>query len=247
MSSQFDRTHLASFSSWFPKAPIIYENNQMVLITVRTSPNVLRALVPDLLAVKAESHLSIYVSKLNITHPRPGTYGEAGILIPVSFRGTHGSYMPVLYLDQVRPIIIGREVWGFPKFPADVRLAVDDRVVHASVVVEKTSLIDATLSLDKPIEPTRAFPSPVFLLKAIPSATGGSAYDVKQLTTAVLRNSVFSQVWPGQVTLQLQSTPADPLGEIPILAIVDAVYTIGGFALDYGEVLFDYLLEDGKK
>jgi acetoacetate decarboxylase len=77
--------------------------------------------------------------------------------------------------------------------------------------------------------------------------TGGSAYDVKQLTTAVLRNSVFDQVWPGQATLQLQSTPADPLGEIPILAIVDAVYTIGGFALDYGEVLFDYLLEDRKK
>jgi acetoacetate decarboxylase len=219
----------------------------MVLITVRTSPDVLRALVPDLLAVNADSHLSIYVSKLNITHPRPGTYGEAGVLIPASFRGTHGSYMPVLYLDQVRPIIIGREVWGFPKFPADVHLAVGDGAVHASVVVETTALIDATLRLDKPIEPTRGLPSPVFLLKAIPSVTGGSAYDVKQLTTAVLRNSVFDQVWPGQATLQLQSTPADPLGEIPILAIVDAVYTIGGFALDYGEVLFDYLLEDRKK
>jgi acetoacetate decarboxylase len=66
---------------------------------------------------------------------------------------------------------------------------------------------------------------------------------VKQLTTAVLRDEINKEVCPGDVTLRLGSTPSDPLGEIPVLEIVNSLYFIGGFVLDYGRVVHDYLKE----
>jgi acetoacetate decarboxylase len=66
-------------------------------------------------------------------------------------------------------------------------------------------------------------------------------YDVKCLTTAVLRDEMNSEMRPGKATLRLGSAASDPLGEIPVLEVVSGVYYIGGFAIDYGRVVYDYL------
>ena len=152
--------------------------------------------------------------------------------------------MPILYLDKTLPITIGREVWGFPKFQADFGLEVETGVVHASVVKEGTTLIDATLHVGEPVPPTASPPASIFLLKSIPSAEKSSMYDVKQLNTAVIRGGMDSEVRPGEATLRLGSTASDPLGMIPVLEVVSGVYTVGGFVLDYGEVVHNYLTEE---
>ena len=149
--------------------------------------------------------------------------------------------MPVLYLDKALTITPGREIWGFPKFQADFNFEVKDSVVRARVVTEGVTLIDATLHLGKPIIPNVLPTSSIFLMKSIPSAKGNSTYDVKQLTTAVLRDRKNSEVYPGEATLRLGSTASDPLGMIPVIEIVSGVYTIGKFVLDFGEVVYDYM------
>ena len=67
---------------------------------------------------------------------------------------------------------------------------------------------------------------------------------MKQLNTAVIRGGMDSEVRPGEATLRLGSTASDPLGMIPVLEVVSGVYTIGGFVLDYGEVVHNYLTEE---
>jgi len=244
MSIRFEGTYLSSTTPPYAMPPLIYANNQMLSVTFKTPPNVLRALVPEPLVVNADNLMTIYIGKLNIIDPEPISYYEAGILIPVSYEETKGSYMPILYLDKALPITIGREIWGFPKFQADLSLEVESGIVYASVMKEETKLIDATLHMAEPVPSNTSPPGSIFVLKSIPSAKGSSMYDVKQLTTAIIRDGVSSEVYPGEVTLHLGSTALNPLEMIPVLEIVSGVYTIGGFVLDYGEVVYDYLAEE---
>jgi acetoacetate decarboxylase len=215
----------------------------MLAIIIRTSPALLKALVPEPLAPNSDGQMIIYVGALNVVHPMRFGYYEAGIMIPSSDGCEDGVYMPVLYLDKALPIVVGREVWGYPKYQADLSLKEEAGVVRATVITEETSLIDATLHLGPPVTPMNVSPGTFFLMKKVPSVKGAGAHDVKQLTTAVLRDEINKEVRPGDATLRLGSTPSDPLGKIPVLEIVNSLYFIGGFVLDYGRVAHDYLKE----
>ena len=241
MPNQFKGTHLSSQAPHYPMPPLTYEKNRMLAIVIKTSPKVLRALVPEPLFVNPDGRLIIYVGELNIVSPCQASYYEAGIMIPASDGHEEGVYMPVLYLDKTLPIVIGREVWGYPKFQAELSLREESGVVHARVKSEGTSLIDATLHLGDPIPPTNMSPHTIFLMKMIPSVQEPSAYDVKQLTTAVLRDEVRQEMYPGEGTLKLGSTESDPLGKIPVLEIEACSFFTGGFVLDYGRVVYNFL------
>ena len=78
-------------------------------------------------------------------------------------------------------------------------------------------------------------------MKRIPSGTNSTEYDIKQLTSAVLRDEIQKEVRPGDATLRLGSTVTDPLERIPVLDIVKGIYCTGGFVLDYGRIVHDYL------
>ena len=109
---------------------------------------------------------------------------------------------------------------------------------------EGTTLIDASLRLGEAVPPTESSPGQVFVLKSIPSARRSTTLDVKQLTSALIRDRKNAEVHPGEATLQLDSTASDPLGMIPVVEIMGGVYSKGGFVLDYGEILYDYLAEE---
>jgi acetoacetate decarboxylase len=241
MSNLFEGTHLSSRTPPYPLPPYTYEGNRMLIVVARTSPDLLRALVPEPLVVNPAGQMFIYVGDLNLVAPVHVGYHEAGIMIPASDGREEGVYLPVLYLDQALPIVVGREVWGYPKFQAVIDLVEEAAVVRASVRSEGTSLIDATLRLGAPVPPANMSPRTMFLLKRIPSVTGPSSLDVRRLTTAVLRDEKCTEMRPGDVTLRLGSTALDPLGTIPLLEVVNGFYIKGGFVLDHGRVVHDYL------
>ena len=243
MTSQFERTHLSSSTAPYPLPPLTYENNRMLAIMFRTSQEVLRDLVPEPLVVNPDGHMIIYIGALNVVSPVSVSYLEAGIMIPSTDGREEGVYLPVLYLDKALPIVVGREVWGFPKFQADLSLQEKAGVVHARVVSEEISLIDAVLRMGAPIPPPVLSPGTFFLMKRVPSVTAPTVYDVKQLTTAVLRDEIQQEVRPGEATLRLGSTATDPLERIPVIDIVQGVYCTGGFVLDYGRIVHNYLAE----
>ena len=96
------------------------------------------------------------------------------------------------------------------------------------------------------VPPSEPFPGHVFLLKSIPSVRRNTGPDVKQLTSVLVRDRTNTEVYSGEATLRLGSTASDPLGMMPVVEIVDAVYHKGAMVLDYGEILYDYLAEDSQ-
>ena len=241
---QFAGTHLSYHRPAFPMPPYTYKNSKSLLISIHTTPEVLRAMLPNPLKANSESLLWVYIGLFNIVEPIQFSYYEAGIMIPASHGGIEGSYMPVLYLDQTLPITMGREVWGFPKFDAQVTLTEESGTISADVSSQATPLIKAEIRLaERENPPIVEAPTQVFLLKSIPSVHQNASPDVKQLCTAVLRDQVYTEWHPGVATLTFDSTTDDPLGAIPIVETISGVYYTRDFVLDYGKVVYDYLTE----
>ena len=67
---------------------------------------------------------------------------------------------------------------------------------------------------------------------------------MKQLV-AVPPGSQAKEYYSGKGNLVLKSSDLDPLGEIPILEILNIGFSVEDLVLDHGEVLLDYLKESG--
>jgi acetoacetate decarboxylase len=199
-------------------------------------------MVPEPLVPNPESIMNILVIDQHIIHPEKIIYLEAILSVPVSHDGLAASYMPVLYLDKVIPIIGGREIWGYSKVEAEIQMSIKDKIASATVVRNGTTLIDMKVQLGEPVVPIPKMQNnPNINLKLIPSVKKGAPPDVKQLTTTVSRNVKTHLLRNGSGKLVLGSLPSDPLGTIPVVDIVDARYMERDFVLDYGDVVYDYL------
>jgi acetoacetate decarboxylase len=226
--------------------PFTYEGSRVVSVDFRTSPEVLRALVPEPLVPNAAGELSAVIVHHHIVAPGTLSYYEAFLAIPVSHEGVAGQYIPVLYLDEAAAITGGREIWGFSKFGAEIQIVEEEGQVHASVQSLGVTLIDISVRPGDPLVPIPETPNaPIFNVKLIPSVEKGAPPDVLQLTATTLGNPKFTELRPGVGTLDFGSTPTDPLGRINVLEVLRAACYQYGFILDYGEVVYDYLAEGG--
>ncbi|MFT4615219.1 MAG: acetoacetate decarboxylase [Bacteroidia bacterium] len=235
----FKGTCLDVESAAYAVPPYQYRDNEMFTLKIEVDPAYLRALVPAPMQVNADNIMAIYVGWLHVVEPKKITYGEAGIMIPVSLGDRVGTYMPVLYLDEVELLTAGREVWGFPKFRGEVAFERSENAVRASVSEGDVVLIDMQMDFEKQGESVPVYDREHFLLKSIPSVTG-DGYDVRQINSCKVRNDHRKEIWEGQAELNLRSTPTSPLGDIPVTRIISSVYTVGDIVLDKGEVIYRY-------
>ena len=97
----------------FPPGPYRFFNREYFIITYRTDPDALAAVVPEPLEVTEPVVKYEFIRMPNSTGF--GDYTETGQVIPVRFKGEEGVYVHSMYLDDEGPIAGGRELWGFPK------------------------------------------------------------------------------------------------------------------------------------
>src|ERR1700743_338586 len=97
----------------FPPGPYRFFNREYFVITYRTDPEALAAVVPEPLEVAEPVVKYEFIRMPDSTGF--GDYTETGQVIPVRFKGEEGAYTHAMYLDDDAPIAGGREVWGFPK------------------------------------------------------------------------------------------------------------------------------------
>src|SRR3954466_12235935 len=107
----------------FPRGPYRFFNREYFIITYRTDPEALAAVVPEPLEMAAPIVKYEFIRMPDSTGF--GDYTESGQVLPVSFRGKPGAYTHAMYLDDESPIAGGRELWGFPKKLASPKLTVE--------------------------------------------------------------------------------------------------------------------------
>jgi acetoacetate decarboxylase len=97
----------------FPPGPYRFFNREYFIVTYRTDPEALAAVVPEPLEVAEPLVKYEFIRMPDSTGF--GDYTETGQVIPVRFKGEDGVYVHSMYLDDEGPIAGGRELWGFPK------------------------------------------------------------------------------------------------------------------------------------
>ena len=225
----------------FPPGPYRFVNREFFIISYRTDPEALRAVIPAPLEMTDPIVKFEFIRMPDSTGF--GDYTESGQVIPVSFRGQKGGYVHSMYLNDHAPIAAGRELWGFPKKLAYPELRVEKDTLGGVLRYGPVPVAVATMgykhrTLDHgPILESLLAPS--FLLKIIPHVDGTPR--ICELVRYYLEDVTVTGAWSGPAGLELFQHALAPVAALPVLEVLGAVHIISDLTLGLGEVVHDYL------
>jgi len=227
----------------FPKGPYRFYDREFLIITYRTDPEVLRALVPEPLEVDLDNPLVKYEFIRMPDSTGFGDYTESGQVIPVSFRGRSGSYTHAMFLDDEAPIAGGRELWGFPKKLAKPVLKTETDTLLGTLDYGSVRIATATMGYKHApanLEQVRAsLDAPNFLIKIIPHVDG--TLRICELVEYQLEEVNLKWAFTGPAGLTLAMHALAPIAELPVRSIVSALHFKADLTLGLGKVVHDYL------
>ena len=227
----------------FPVGPYRFINREYLIITYRTDPEKLRAVVPEPLQVDEPLVKYEFIRMPESTGF--GDYTETGQVIPVSFQGRKGGYTHCMFLNDHPPIAGGRELWGFPKKLASPSLRAEIDTLVGTLDYGPVRVATATMGYkhrSADLQAVKAaLSAPNFLLKIIPHVDGGPR--ICELVEYYLEDIQIKGAWTGPAALSLNAHALAPVAELPVLEVLSAVHILADLTLGLGEVVHDYLAE----
>jgi len=227
----------------FPKIDFKFFNREFLIITYETDMDALRAVVPEPLKVVSPIVKYEFIRMADSTGF--GDYTESGQVIPVEYNGQKGSYVHSMYLDDLAPIVGGREIWGFPKKYAKPTLSVDVDTLLGTLKYNSVDVAIGTMGykyypIDTAALAKAMMEEPNFLLKIIPHVDGRTAR-VCELVKYYLEDVVVKEAYTGQAALQLFQHALAPIADLPVKKVLGGTHIISDVKLGFGEVVYDYL------
>ena len=225
----------------FPPGPYRFVNREYFIVTYRTDPAALRAVVPEPLAIAEPLVKYEFIRMPDSTGF--GDYTESGQVIPVNFEGQSGGYVHAMYLDDEAPIAGGRELWGFPKKLASPSLTVEKDTLLGVLKYGSVPVALATMGYKHKALDTAAIASalvaPNFLLKIVPHVDGTAR--ICELVRYFCEDVTVKGAWSGPAALQLFQHALAPVAQLPVLDVVSGVHIVADLTLGLGTVIHDYL------
>ena len=225
----------------YPRGPYKFYNREFIVISYRTDPDALRAVVPEPLEVVGDTVNYEFIRMPDSTGF--GNYTESGQVIPVTFRGWSGSYTHCMFLDDEAPIAGGRELWGFPKKLGSPTLRTEADCLLGTLDYGSVRVATGTMGYKHEAADQAAVLSsleqPNFLLKIIPHVDGTPR--ICELVEYHLQDIALKGAWTGPAALELTSHALAPVAQLPVLEIVSAVHLVADLTLGLGSVVHDYL------
>jgi acetoacetate decarboxylase len=225
----------------YPKAPYRFVNREYMIITYRTDPEALRALVPEPLQVEAPLVKYEFIRMPDSTGF--GDFTETGQVIPVSFRGRKGGYSHCMFLNDEGPLAGGRELWGFPKKLANPSLKTEIDTLVGTLDYGPVRVVTGTMGYKHKILDHAAIAAslaaPNFLLKIIPHVDGTAR--ICEIVEYYLEDVTIKGAWTGPGALALSPHAMAPVAELPVLEVMSSVHILADLTLGLGKVVHDYL------
>ena len=225
----------------YPPGPYRFTNREYLIITYRTDPEKLRAIVPEPLLPDGDTVNYEFIRMPDSTGF--GDYTESGQVIPVMFRGRKGSYSHCMFLNDEPPIAGGRELWGFPKKLADPTLHVEVDTLVGTLDYGPVRVATGSMGYKHKSENLTtvetALASPNFLLKIIPHVDGTPR--ICELVEYYLNDITVKGARTGPAALDLRPHALAPVAELPVFEVFSGVHIIADLTLGLGKVAYDYL------
>ena len=231
----------------FPPGPYRFVNREFLIITYRTDPEKLLAIVPEPLEVTEPLVKYEFIRMPDSTGF--GDYTETGQVIPVSLHGRKGGYAHCMFLNDEPPIAGGRELWGFPKKLANPSLRTEIDMLVGTLDYGPVRVVTGTMGYKhKEADPTAikaSLSAPNFLLKIIPHVDGSAR--ICELVEYYLEDITIKGAWTGPGALSLTAHAMAPVAELPVLEVVSTVHILCDLTLGLGKVVHDYLPPQAQK
>jgi acetoacetate decarboxylase len=227
----------------YPKGPYRFVNREFLIITYRTDPEKLRAVVPEPLQIDEPVVKFEFIRMPDSTGF--GDYTESGQVVPVRFGKEVGGYSHAMYLNDGPPIFGGRELWGFPKKYAQPSLEVDRDTLVGTLDYGPVRIATGTMgfkhvAIDQ-ASVLKGLATPNFLLKIIPHVDGSPR--ICELVRYELQDVKLKGAWGGPAALDLRPHALAPVADLPVLGVVSAIHICADLTLGLGRVVHDYLTE----
>src|SRR5262245_32572925 len=231
----------------YPPGPYRFVDREFMVITYRTDPDKLRAVVPEPLEVDEPLVKYEFIRMPDSTGF--GDYTETGQVIPVRFRGRKGGYSHCMFLTDEPPIAGARERWRCPKKLANTTLhAAIDQLV-GTLDYGPVRAVTATMGYKHKAADAAAIRAslgaPNFLLKIIPHVDGTAR--ICELIEYYLEDVTLKGAWTGPAAISLTPHALAPVAELPVLEVVSAVHLVCDLTLGLGKVAYDYLQPSTKR
>jgi len=227
----------------YPPGPYRFVDREYLIITYRTDPAKLRAVVPAPLELDEREALVKYEFIRMPDSNGFGNYTESGQVIPISFRGRKGSYTHCMFLNDDGPIAGGRELWGFPKKLAQPTLRTEIDTLVGTLDYGPLRVATGTMGYKhREVDLAQVIASlaaPNFLLKIIPHVDGTPR--ICELVEYHLQDILLKGAWTGPAALSLTPHALAPVADLPVLEIVSAIHIRADLTLGLGMVVHDYL------
>jgi acetoacetate decarboxylase len=225
----------------FPPGPYRFVDREFFIVTYRTDPDALKAVIPAPLEMTDPIVKYEFIRMPNSTGF--GDYTESGQVIPVSFRGERGGYVHAMYLNDHAPIAGGRELWGFPKKLAFPELRVEKDTLGGVLRYGPVPVAVATMGYKHRAvahEPILASMSePNFLLKIIPHVDGSPR--ICEIVRYFMEDITLKGAWEGPAAIELFHHALAPVASLPVREVISGVHILSDMTLGLGKVVHDYL------
>ncbi len=225
----------------FPPGPYRFYDREFIVVTYRTDPEILRAVVPEPLEIGEPIVKYEFIRMPNSTGF--GDYTETGQVIPVTFQGKPGAFVHSMYLDDDAPITGGREIWGFPKKLARPKVIHDGDVVvgtlHYGAVLCATMTMGYKHKIVDEAAVLKALQVANYLIKIIPHVDGSAR--ICELVRYFLEDISMKGAWSGPAALELHAHVLADVAKLPVREVLSAVHFKADLTLGLGEVVHDYL------
>jgi acetoacetate decarboxylase len=226
----------------YPMGPYRFVNREFLIISYRTDPERLRAVIPAPLEFGDPIVNYEFIRMPDSTGF--GDYTESGQVIPVRYQGRVGNYTHAMYLDDHPPLAAGRELWGFPKKLAQPKLHTEIDTLVGTLDYGPVRVATGTMgykhrTLDGGALSLALGATPNYLLKIIPHVDGSAR--ICELVCYHLLDVTVKGAWEGPAALSLASHALAPVAELPVLEVLGAKHFVADLTLGLGQVIFDYL------
>ena len=225
----------------YPREPYRFVDRECLIITYRTDPDALRAVVPEPLEVGEPIVKYEFIRMPDSTGF--GDYTESGQVIPVTFQSVAGGYVHSMHLNDDAPIAGGREICGFPKKLAEPSLRADKDTLVGTLDYGGIRVANGTMGYKHQTIDNAAVLKgllvPNYLLKIIPHVD--CTPRICELVRYFYTDLTVEGAWSGPAGLELFDHALAPVAELPVLSVLSASHILADLTLGLGEFIHDYL------
>ncbi|MEO8456667.1 MAG: acetoacetate decarboxylase family protein [Chloroflexota bacterium] len=198
-----------------------------------TEPDAVRALLPPPLE-PAPAHVGVAWVTEVADSTCVGPYSASGLAIRAKYGDITGNYVLSSAITTTEAVTFGRELYGDPRKLAKVAFEQQGDHVWGHADRHDIRYLSMRGRCDSPA-PAGRQEDTFFFFKFLPRADG-SGFDSAPVLVQVTNDITVMEARRGRGELVFRDSPHDPVSDIPVHQVLDAIYT-EGHAYTSGRIL----------